>query len=185
MIYLQHTDPVICVPQHISRYGIYSAHLFLLNAICNYLYNYNSLAIIGVSLYITSLLHWYKLQSSGIIKTLDVTSCIITISSVTFYDSTFFRPEDRLLWCGSAIVSIVAYSMNKYIEFYQQNNITDYCFTDDEPYQYLSLKYTRPNTQHRELSYTYSVFIHIIFLHVNLVCACIYGVINSPSCLND
>ena len=74
--------------------------------------------------------------------------------------------------------------MNKYIEFYQQNYDEYYCFTDDEPYRYLSLKYTKPNTQHRELSYTYSVFIHIIFLHVNLVGACIYGVINSPSCLN-
>ena len=43
MIYLQHTDPVICVPQHISRYGLYSAQLILLNAICNYIYGYKIL----------------------------------------------------------------------------------------------------------------------------------------------
>ena len=56
MIYLQHTDPIVCVPQHISRYGLYSAQLILLNTICNlykienyniYLehYKYNSLYI--------------------------------------------------------------------------------------------------------------------------------------------
>lgn len=46
MIYSQHTDPIICVPQHISRYGMYSAHLILLNAICNYMYNYNSITLL-------------------------------------------------------------------------------------------------------------------------------------------
>ena len=49
MIYSQHTDPIIVVPQHISRYGLYSAQLILLNAICNYIYGYNILTIIGLS----------------------------------------------------------------------------------------------------------------------------------------
>lgn len=184
MIYLQHTDPVICVPQHISRYGIYSSHLFLLNAICSNVYNYNSLYILGIILYITSLLHWYKIKHDGPIKYIDVITCIISMTSITFYDSTFFCPRHRLIWFFSTFVSIVAYLFNKYIEFYQQRFKSDTYFLNNEPYHYLSLKYTRPNTLHRELSYKYSVYIHIIFLHVNLSCSCIYGIINSPTCEN-
>jgi hypothetical protein len=184
MIYSQHTDPIIGVPQHISRYGIYSGHLFLVNAICNYLYNYNWLAFIGLSLYITTMLHWYKIKDNGLIKYIDITTCIITISSVTFYDSYFFCYKDRLAWLFTTFVSIVAYSINKYICFYQQHFNGSVYFLTDEPYHYLSLKYTRPNTLQRELSYKYSVYIHIIFLHANLGLVCIYGVVNSPTCSN-
>ena len=184
MIYSQHTDPIICVPQHISRYGMYSAHLFLLNAICNYIYNYNSIAFIGVLLYITTMLHWYKIQNTGIIKYIDVTTSIVSLSSITFYESTFFCPSHRLIWFGSAFVSVVAYLINKYIEHYQQHFNGSVYFMDNEPYRYFLLKYTRPNTLQRELSYKYSAYIHIILLHANLVCACVYGVVNSPSCAN-
>jgi hypothetical protein len=184
MIYLQHNDPIICLPQHISRYGFYSAHLFLLNAICNYLYNYNWLAFIGLSLYITSLLHWYKIQYNGLFKTLDVATCIVTINSITFYDSTFFCPQNRLLWYLSAFLCIVTYLLNRYIEFYQVQCKGSRYFLADEPYHYFLLKYTWPNTLQRELAYKYNVFVHILFLHVNLSCACIYGVVSSPSCSN-
>ena len=184
MIYLQHTDPIICVPQHISKYGLYSANFFLLNAICNYLYNYNWLTFVAFSLYITTLLHWYKIKHNGLIKSIDVTTAIITLNSVSFYDSTFFCSHHRQLWFFSTFLCIVTYLINKYIEFYQMQHKGSNYFLNDEPYRYFSLKYTYPNTIHRELAYKYSVYVHIIFIHVNLACACIYGVINSPSCPN-
>lgn len=184
MSYLQHTDPLICVPQHISRYGIYSGHLFLLSAIGNYAYNHKSLALISTSLYITTMLHWYKIKNTGLIKTIDIATSIIAISSITFYDSSFFCYEHRIIWCFSAFVSIVVYLINTHIYFYQQQYNSSYCFIENEPYRYFSLKYTRPNTLHRELAYKYSVFIHIIFLHVNLVFTCGYGIINAPTCEN-
>jgi hypothetical protein len=184
MIYLQHNDPIICVPQHISRLGLYSTQLFLLTAICNYIYDYNILTVIGITLYIISLLHWRKIKSTGLVKTLDVTTCFITMNYITFNDSLYFCPINRKLWFLSAFVSIVAYLINKYIEFYQQSYKGSNYFLANEPYRYFSLKYTWPNTLHRELSYKYSVFVHIILLHVNLSCACIYGVVSSPSCSN-
>jgi len=184
MIYLQHTDPIVCVPQHISRYGLYSAQLILLNTICNYIYSYNIITIIGIALYLTSLLHWRKIKSTGLVKILDVITCVITINCITFNDSAYFCPWNRLIWFLSAFVSIIAYSTNKYIEGYQQfPKGTDY-FSENEPYRYFSLKYTLPNTLHRELSYKYATYVHIIFLHVNLTCACTYGVVTSPSCSN-
>jgi hypothetical protein len=184
MIYLQHTDPVVCVPQHISRYGLYTSQFFLLNALCNYIYGYQILTIIGVTLYITSLLHWYKIQSFGLIKTLDIIACIITINYTTFNDSLYFCPRNRQLWILSTFVSIIAYLTNKYICSYQLfPEGTDY-FAANEPYQYFSLKYTWPNTLQRELSYKYSTYVHIILIHINLSCVCIYGVVTSPSCSN-
>jgi hypothetical protein len=184
MIYLQHTDPVVCVPQHISRYGLFSVQLFLLTAICNYIYDYNVLTVIGLTLYITSLFHWYKIKTTGFFKTLDVTTCIITINYITFNDSAYFCPINRKLWILSAIVSIISYLTNKYIDSYQQFPKGTRYFAADEPYQYFSLKYTWPNTLQRELSYKYTTYVHIILLHVNLSCACIYGVVTSPSCSN-
>ena len=184
MIYLQHTDPVICVPQHISRLGLYTTQLFLLTAICNYINGYRILTIIGLTLYIMSLLHWRKIQSTGLVKTLDVTTCIITINYITFNDSVYFCPLNRKLWFLSAFVSVVAYLTNKYIEGYQQFPKGCGYFAADEPYRYFSLKYTWPNTLQRELSYKYATYVHIILLHVNLSCACIYGVVSSPYCSN-
>ena len=184
MIYSQHTDPIIVVPQHISRYGLYSAQLILLNAICNYIYGYNILTIIGLSLYITSLLHWHKIKSDGLAKTLDVITCVTTINYITFNDSLYFCPRNRQLWILSAFVSIIAYLTNKYIGSYQQFVKGSDYFAADEPYRFFSLKYTWPNTLHRELSYKYATYVHIILLHVNLTFACIYGVVSSPSCSN-
>ena len=184
MIYLQHTDPIIVVPQHISRYGLYSAQLFLLTSICNYIYSYNILTVIGLTLYIMSLLHWYKIQSTGLVKTLDVTTCVITMNYITFNDSAYFCPINRKLWFLSAFVSIAAYLTNHYICSYQQFPKGSRYFAGDEPYRYFSLKYTWSNTLQRELSYKYATYVHIILLHVNLSCACIYCVVSSPSCSN-
>jgi len=184
MIYLQHTDPIIVVPQHISRYGIYSSQLFLLNSICNYIYGYNILTVLGLILYITSSLHWYKIQSYGLVKTLDVISCIITINYLIFNDSAYFCPLNRKIWFLSAFVSIIAYLTNKYIEGYQQFPKGSDYFAANEPYRYFSLKYTWPNTLHRELSYKYATCMHIFLLHVNLTFVCIYSVVTSPYCSN-
>lgn len=183
-MFLQHTNKSICVPQHISRYGIYTGQIFLLTSIITHLYNYNWLSLISSLLYVTTLLHWHKLKDNGPIKYIDIVAVVITSSSVSFYDSTFFCPIDRKIWFFSSFLGTVAYFVNKYIVFYQQYPNLSVCFLTDEPYQYFSLKYTQPNTIQRELSYKYSVYVHLIFLHLIICSACINGVINSPSCSN-
>ena len=40
VVYLQHDDPVVALPNHISKYGLISAHIILANAIVSLLYNY-------------------------------------------------------------------------------------------------------------------------------------------------
>jgi hypothetical protein len=181
MIYSQHTDPTCCIPQHISKYGVYSAHIFLLTSPVHYYYGYNITCILGLLLYVSSVLHWRKVKQRGLIKTIDVIICVITINYITFYASARFCYRHRIYWFISAIVGVVSYLINKYIEINQQclsNNSLFYKY-DDDPYKYLSLKYTLPNTPQRELSYRYTVFMHICFLHVNFVAVSTYGAINS------
>jgi hypothetical protein len=186
MIYSQHTDPTCCIPQHISKYGLYSAHLFLLVSPVNYYYGYKLLCLIGLLLYISSVLHWRKVKQGGFYKTFDVITCIITLTYITFYASLEFCLKHRMYWFASAIAGLVSYGVNKYIEINQtvlsKKTKSVVVFDKDEPYKYLSLKYTVPNTPQRESAYKYSVFMHICFLHVNYVVFCTYGVVNSSTC---
>jgi hypothetical protein len=181
MIYSQHTDPTCCIPQHISKYGVYSAHLFLLVSPVNYYYGFHLLSLIGTLLYISSVLHWRKVKQVGFYKTIDIITCLITLSYITFYASGEFCLKHRIYWFISVIAGIVSYGINKYIEL-NQTNKSVVVFDKNEPYRYLSLKYTLPNTPQRESAYKYSVFMHICFLHVNFVAVCTYGVVNSLTC---
>jgi hypothetical protein len=62
----------VCLPYRYSRYGVYSSQLFMLNAFVNYTYGFKVLTGFGLSLYITSVIHWRKIKQSGIYKWLFV-----------------------------------------------------------------------------------------------------------------
>jgi hypothetical protein len=186
-----------CVPYKYSRYGVYSSHLFLLNAIFNYIYGFKILTCLGTALYTSSILHWRNIKHDGIFKWLDVTSCITTVFYVTLVDSFYFSLNHRYAWLTAKSIAVCAYGVNKYVERYQ---LTGVCvpavvtsvpdaitykygvFEENEPYRYFCLKYAKPNSRHRDSAYLYGVFVHIIFLHVPLAFTCIYGVSNSITC---
>jgi hypothetical protein len=70
-MYLQHTDPELAVPQHISRIGVITAHTFLATSTLAYKYKMYYVTGLLLSLYTISILHWRKLKNKGIIRTLD------------------------------------------------------------------------------------------------------------------
>jgi hypothetical protein len=198
----------VCIPYKYSRYGVYSSHLFLLNAVFNYMYGFKVLTFFGVSLYTTSIMHWRNVKHSGVCKWLDVASSIATIFYVTLVDSFYFYPHHRCAWITAKAAASCAYIVNKYVEKYQLTGISGATvsgatvsgatvsgsdadatsiitykygvFDENESYRFLCLKYTKPNSCHRESAYLYSTFMHIGFLHVPLVFTCIYGVMNAP-----
>jgi hypothetical protein len=182
------TDIDVCVPQNISKYGVYSSQLFLINSICNYVNGYNILCVMGFSMYIFSMLHWHKMKSSGLIRNIDIFICVTIVNRITFYDSVYFCTRDRYIWIFFKILAIIAYFINKHLEYYQQNPNRPLYFRtlylSNEPYNYFSLNYTWPNTPQRLSAHKYAVYIHIFFLHICLASACINGVVNSPSCSN-
>jgi len=161
-----------CIPYKYSRYGVYSSHLFLLNAFFNYIYGFKVLTFFGVSLYTTSIMHWRNVKHSGVCKWLDVASSIATIFYVTLVDSFYFYPHHRYAWITAKAVAVCAYIVNKYVEKYQLTGVSDATsiitykygvFEDSESYRFLCLKYTKPNSCHRESAYLYSTFMHIGF----------------------
>ena len=181
------SDSDICVPYRYSRYGVYSSHFFSLNFIINFIYGFKVLTVLGFSLYVTSILHWRKIKHSGICKWLDVLSSISTVNYITFVDSHYFIESHRNWWLIAKCIAICAYSLNKYIEYYQQicnpsekeREKDDNYFEETETYRYFCLKYTKSGTEQRESAYFYSVLVHILCLHVPLVFTCINGVMHA------
>jgi hypothetical protein len=188
VVYLQHDDPVVAIPFHISVYGLISAHFFLANSIVSLLHNYNSLSAFSLCLYITTLLFWNNLTHSGVIRIIDISTGIANILSITYYDSLWFDALYRELWASVLSTGCLIYLMNIYIFYCQTTpDITNDDQGDDQgdnqdnasltKYSYFSIKYIPPNTYNRELAYYYSVFVHIIALHILPPVTCMYCII--------
>jgi hypothetical protein len=150
-------DSPLLIPQHISRIGLYSGQIVLLNSIASYYYDYYLLASLLFVLYITTLIHWNKIYKNGMVKTLDIIFALLCMLSVTFRDSLRFTPEYAALWYASISTSIVVFVVNECLLYYQ-----------------LSL----PMITDKTYIYNISVVTHIIFLHFmpNITCViCVAG----------
>jgi len=150
-------DSQLLIPQNISRMGLYSGQIVLLNSLVAYYYEYYLLSGLLFVLYITTLIHWNKIYSKSLVKTVDITFAVISILSVTFRDSLRFMPKYAALWYLSISTSIVVFIVNECLLYYQ-----------------LSL----PMITDKTYIYNISVITHIIFLHFmpNLTCIiCIIG----------
>jgi hypothetical protein len=184
VVYLQHDDPVVSMPNHISKYGLISAHAFLANSVVALLYNYNFLSAISCCLYITTLLFWNNLTHSGFIKMVDIAVVQIYALSITFYHSLWFSAWCREVWISIGCLSYLIYLINVSM-FYCQTTPTQEITNDDpdnEPlikYSYFSTKYITPNTYNRELVYYYSAFVHIMAMHFMIAFTCMYCIIYS------
>ena len=119
VVYLQHDDPEVAIPNHISKYGLISAHIILANVIVSALYNHNSLSITSYCLYITTLLFWNNLTHSGMIRNIDIATGIVNVLSITYYNSLWFDTWYRELWGSAMSIGSLIYLMNVYI-FYCQ-----------------------------------------------------------------
>lgn len=167
------------VPQHISIYGVYTSSFVLFSSIiCSY-FGYYILQYLTMGLYITSVLHWYKLQN-GIVRKIDILFSVLTISHVTFVDSLYFLPKYRTLWLYVIGSSMFVYACNDIIFKYQiiyKPDLIDY--DNKKPYKYISLDYTIPGTKNRELSFIYTSFSHIFMFHICSTITLMYGMINT------
>lgn len=181
VVYLQHDDPDVAIPNHISKYGLISAQLLLANSVVSALHNYKSLSVISFFLYITTLLFWNNLTHSGFIKKVDIATGIVNVLSITYYDSLRFDALYKELWASVMSLGSLIYLFNSYI-FYCQTTPDTQEIINDEPiikYSYFSTKYIPPNTYNRELAYYYTSFVHIFALHFLPPVTCMYCIIYS------
>jgi hypothetical protein len=189
VVYLQHDDPEVAIPFHISMYGLISAHMFLANSVVSILYNYKSLSIMSYCLYMTTLLFWNNLTHSGMIKNIDIATGITNITFITYYNSLWFDVLYKELWASVTSLGCLIYLMNTYIFYCQTTPETEEITNDEQEdivtkYSYFSTKYIPPNTYNRELAYYYATFVHIIALHVLPPLACMCGIIYSDKSTN-
>ncbi len=163
--YLQHNDPVICVPQHVSAIGLYTGQIYLVVAALAYLYTFHSLVPFALVLWATTMAHWLKVQRIGLIKIIDIIVVIASLAYVSFYASHRFLPHHRTLWFIVMWFVILVYVVNSVL-FYCQTNNHNIAPMQSDAYNYFSLGYTQPFTELREQSYFTTTLVHTGALHI-------------------
>ena len=145
-------DACIFVPQHISKYGIYTSHMFILTACHAFYYDNTSLGCMLILFYISNVTNWAIIHRKSIVKQINIIlgACILT--KISLYDSNRFQIY-KDIWFHSLYIIISIFIMSEYI-FY--NKI----------YNTKSKIYCIPNTLCREYAYYMYVFIHVFFVHL-------------------
>ena len=170
----------LALPQHISRVGVYTGHFFLLGSIVSVYYNFPMITSVALfTTYSTTIIHWYKLRHSGIIKTLDIFSIINLLLTFYFNGLNRFCPNCQRAWLSIVFTIFVVYFINSHIFYYQTIENRGEIMKPGK-YSYFSLAYTLPNTRERELSYYYNSYIHCGFIHILSMSVSIYCTIIMP-----
>jgi len=155
----------IFIPQDITKWGILTSFGLFGFSLLAYKYKCYFLSIVSLCLFITSILHWHRHTLFGRVKIVDMLLVGILFSSLTFYYKHFFKPEHRMLWNITSLVIVSIFIINSIIIYYQLINTNKDCNCQKE-YNYFSLNYTEPNTAARTLSYYYTTFVHLSFVHI-------------------
>ena len=146
-------DTNLVIPQHISFYGLLSGQFILFALLIGFLCKHYYLCLFGLGLYITTMLHWSKIQYDTIMY-LDVLITIFNLLIITFYYAIyFFKAQYRNIWFIVLALVTIVFSLNEY--FY-----LNYIYIENNP-----------NVRH---FMQINVFIHIMFLHILLPLTYIY-----------
>ena len=166
------------IPKEISRYGIITAHIFLLTSYISYVKGYNTFKYLSFLLYISTMLHWYELKDNSFIKYFDMFIVIITLYHFTFIDIKKLKDKYKILWYITSLLIVIVYIVN--INIYNKQIINESeNVMDTEDYNYFHLKYTKPNTKVRDRACLINVLVHLVFLHIIPGIVCITCIIKS------
>jgi len=154
MKYIQHDDPIILVPEHISKIGSYTSYVLLFSSFHGFIDKYYILATMMFFLYITSYTHWKKVYKTSLIKTVDIILCVSTLFRITFYDSYRWN-HYRALWLNNLRISVIIFVTNETIFYF---------FVKNKKCPF----YTIPYTRNREIAYYVNALCHTLCLHVFL-----------------
>ena len=171
MQYVEHEDPHILVPRHISRNAFVSIQCFLLVATLSYYMEGYFTCLHLILLYIFSLLHWNCIYRAGWIKTVDTILAFSFYTIFTIKHSVRFY-HFRSLWVYASLMAAISFAINKTIVYYQilyPRDMPEMVVHPNRVLQwfnnYFSLTYTKPNTAAREWAYYRSVYTHMVFIH--------------------
>ena len=117
-MYLQHNDPIVLIPQHISRNAFYSIQMILIACGVQYFLEYNITFFLFFGIYITSLIHWNEVRYKSIVKNVDIALIIIGTLNLTLIESIKFK-EYRIIWFIFLPIFIGSFIMNERLLHYQ------------------------------------------------------------------
>ena len=183
----QHNDHVVCVPQHISKIGVFTGQIWLIVAIAAYISQIHSLIPFAITLWATTIMHWLKVQYNGIIKALDIIVVILSILYVSFYASHRFTLNHRDWWFYTCFFVLFVYVVNCIVFYFQtsedphsQDHINSQLLAESFTYKYFSFDFVPPFTENRENCYYVTTIVHTAALHLFIGGCLIYFIINSP-----
>jgi hypothetical protein len=181
MKFLQHNDPLVRIPQHISRNAFYTSPLFLMSSYCVYFkMGHILLALLLLSLFFTTVGHWNKVYYSSMIKIADMFFALSVIIVATFHDSYYLDSYYRNTWIYSITTSICAFTINEYVLYIRITpNLKSKITIGNKCW---AVEYIESHTMERERAYYDSTFIHIFFLHILPNITCIYCVNSFVKC---
>jgi hypothetical protein len=171
-------DKNLYVPQEISIYGVITAHIFLITSFISKIKGFDKFVYLSFLLYISTILHWYKLKDKGIRKYFDMIIVAITLSYFTFIETKKLKDKHKILWYITSLIIILVYVTNIIIfrkQIVNESNDT----MELEDYKYFSLRYTKPNTEVRKKACKINVFVHLLFLHLLPGFVCIFCLLQS------
>jgi len=142
------------IPYEISNIAIqYSIPLIFISGLVSLIYKYKILALMQLTVYMTSILHWSHIEKYSMIRYLDMTAAIASFLYAT-YLATYVIPNIKWVWYYSMGISIGVFTINEFV-FYIGIEYCD-CFT------YMAYQ---------------SVIIHMIFLHIMPTLTSMYCII--------
>lgn len=108
------------IPPHISKIGLFTGQMYLIGAVyhiyksCVSCKKQTNLAIICAVVYASTMVHWHNIKTSGIAKTVDMITALITGLFVSFYESYKWNPiyGGREMWISVLLLGIVTYVVN-------------------------------------------------------------------------
>ena len=173
-----HIKSDIIIPQHISLIGVFTSHMFLPTAVLAYQNKTYLTTAMLLGLYTSSILHWRKNKSKGLIRTIDMIIAFSTITRVTLVDISLFGAK-RWTWIFSVMAGSITYIANKTLFYNQVLQHSDEViqYPQNTKHWVFSLCYTNPNTPEREWAYYRSVITHGVFQHILPNAAAIYAIL--------
>lgn len=166
-MYIQHDDVEIRIPEHISKYGVISGHIFILTTIVAYIKKYYKLAVLSGLLYISTITYWRKVKFNSIHRFIDIGLVLGTLYYITFYESEKFKDGNREIWIYAIMLMGIVYIVNSIIFYFQTIKwLHEKGEGKQKEYKYFSLDFTEPFTEARELCYKYTMMMHSIFCHI-------------------
>ena len=167
--YIQHCDPDILIPQHISRRALISATFFLYVSIVAYVLDYPVTCVLLGSVYITTLLHWNAVKYIGTIKIVDSALATTIILKLTFVDRYRWCTKFHQYWMYVFYILVCGFATNEYLLYMQVTRFSNKVVYTKSLYTIWPLtllNYTNPNTYKRERAYYRSTYTHMFFIHI-------------------